>query len=68
MKNYVVWIDETDTYKMFFQAENIEQAKELLAKVVSGEIDTTDLPEMDKVGKNYELGVAMETLQELGDN
>jgi len=68
MKTYVVWFSETETYKMYFQAENIEQAKDLLNKVQDGEIDTMDLPEVDKKSKDYEVQISMETLQELGDN
>lgn len=68
MKTYSIWFSEIDTYKMFFQAENLEEAQKLINKVSSGEIDTTDLPEMEKVGKKYEEEFAENTLEELGDN
>jgi len=67
MKVYTVWFSETDTYKMSFQAESLEQAKDLLDKVDAGEIDSMDLPQVDKVAKNYELEFALETLQEIGE-
>jgi len=67
MKTYSIWFSETDTYKMFFQAESLEEAEKLIYKVRSGELDTTDLPKMEKVGKNYEEEFATETLEELGD-
>ena len=67
MKTYVVWFSETETYKMYFQAENLEHAKDLLDKVNAGDIDTMDLPEVDKNSKDYEIVLSMETLEEIGE-
>lgn len=66
MRLYSIWFSETDTYKMFFQAKNLEEAQKLINKIRSGEINTTDLPEMEKVGKSFEEDYVMESLEELG--
>jgi hypothetical protein len=64
MPKYNFVMSETDTYRAYFEAENIDQAKELLVKVNTCEIDTTDLPKFEKFGRDYEQEIAIDTLEE----
>jgi len=64
MPKYNFGMSETDIYRAYFQAENIDEARALLTKVMTGEIDTTDLPEFEKFGRDYEYEIAIETLEE----
>jgi SepF-like predicted cell division protein (DUF552 family) len=65
MPSYEFWYDETNTFKAWFEADNLEQAKELVSKVQDGELDITDLPEFQNKDKNYEL--LIDHLTELTD-
>lgn len=62
MKEFTVWMSQTDTYKIFFEAETIQQAKELLEKVNEGEISFEELPNVTDKLKNVEIEVAIDTL------
>jgi hypothetical protein len=45
MSRYVVWVTEEVTKKVWFDADDYEQAEELLGQIESGELDVEDLPE-----------------------
>lgn len=57
MSTYEFWYDETITYKGWFEAENAEQAQEMLDSVEAGDISFDDLPEFQSKDKNYTLEV-----------
>lgn len=65
MPTYTFWYSETATYKGYFTAENLEQAKELLAKT-GREINAEDLPNWEQKLKEFEVEVSPETLAETG--
>lgn len=65
MARYTVWYSETYTYKAWFEADSKEHAQELLEQVRDSEIDVEELPEFGNKDKNYELDVAVETLEEV---
>lgn len=65
MARYTVWYSETYTYKAWFEAESKEHAQELLEQVRGSEIDVEELPEFGNKDKNYELDIAVETLEEV---
>lgn len=66
-KTYTFWYSETYTYKGGFDAENLEEAKELLSKVFDGEIGIEELPEFWNKDKGYEADYSPETLEEWED-
>lgn len=47
MARYVVWVDEVVTKKVWFVADSLDEANELLAEVESGVLDITALPAYD---------------------
>jgi hypothetical protein len=57
-KEYVVWVDETITRKVYFVANGLGDAERLIGKVESGELDVEDLPEVDYkvVGNSQSFG------------
>ncbi len=65
MARYTVWYSETYTYKAWFEADSKEHAQELLEQVRDSEIEVEELPEFGNKDKNYELDVAVETLEEV---
>jgi len=67
MGKYVVWYDQTDTYKLWLEADSLEQAKALLQRVNTGELGVEDLPEFDSKLKGVEIQVAIETLEEVAE-
>ena len=68
MKQYTAWMSQTDTYKVYFKANNLEHAKELLGKVNEGDISFEELPEhFDKL-KSVEVEFALDTLVGEDDN
>ena len=68
MKKFTVWKSETDIYKLWFEADNLEHAKELIAKYNSGELET--LPNQQDSLKSVEMEIDTFTLEEItkGDN
>ncbi len=65
MAKYTVWYSETYTYKAWFEADSMEHAQELLGQVRDSEIEVEELPEFGNKDKNYELDVAVESLEEV---
>jgi len=69
MPKFTIWFNETELMKMSFEADNLEHAKELLNKVIDWELDTMDLPDVDKSSKDFQVEFDMSTLRELkGEN
>lgn len=64
MSTYEIWYDETYTYKGWFEAENAEQAQEMIDALQAGDISFDDLPEFQKKDKNYTLEVEKPTRTE----
>jgi hypothetical protein len=54
-KRYSFWYSEVDTFKGYFNAENIEQADEMLKLLNNGDIGLEDLSNFTRVSKDYEL-------------
>lgn len=53
MKEYFVWVDEVVTKKVWFMADSIPEAEDLIRQVEEGELDVTALPAYDfKVKEN----------------
>lgn len=46
-KRYAVWIDEVVTKKVWFVADSVDEAEELVRQVEEGELDVTALPAYD---------------------
>jgi hypothetical protein len=67
MGKYAVWYDQTDTYKLWLEADSLEQAKALLQQVNIGEILVEDLPEYATKLKGVEIQIAIETLEEVAE-
>lgn len=61
-KEFVVWVDETITRKIYFVADGLADAERLIGQVESGELDTEDLPEYDYkvVANSVEFGFVEE--------
>ena len=53
MKTYTFMYTETDTYRAYFEAEDLEAATKLLDQVESGEWSISDLPNFGANGKEY---------------
>ena len=64
MGKYAVWCDQTDTYKLWFEAKDLATAKYLLQQINTGEIGVEELPEQFSKLKGVEIQVAIETLEE----
>lgn len=47
MATFMAWYSTGEYGKMWFEAENIEQARELLDRVQRGEISVDELPKFD---------------------
>ena len=54
-KRYSFWYSEVDTFKGYFNAENIEEADEMLKLLNNGDISLEDLSNFTNVSKDYEL-------------
>lgn len=67
-KTFTFWYSETYTYKAWFEAESIEEARELLDQVWNSDLGMEgDLPKFGNKDKNFELEIATETLEEVED-
>jgi len=64
MPTFEFWYDETYTYKAWFDAENLEEAKKLLDKVTDGEISIDQLPEFGNKDKGYKVSFEHATIEE----
>jgi hypothetical protein len=64
MPTFEFWYDETYTYKAWFDAENLEEAKKLLDKVTDGEINIDQLPEFGNKDKGYKVSFEHATIEE----
>ena len=66
MPTYEFWYDETNTYKAWITASNLEEAKELLDLAQEGTTSLQDLPGFQNRSKAYEL--LIDTVEEMEDN
>ena len=64
MKDYTVWMNVTEVWKVWFKAENMEQAKEIIAKLETGDIDPDDIENYRGVNKGIDTEYALDTLEE----
>lgn len=64
MRSYSVWYSETDTYKAYFEAENLEEAKKIIESVRTGETNFSELLNAETSSKEYEIEIYLDTLQE----
>ena len=68
-KTFTFWYSETVTYKGWFEAESIEQARELLEQVMSADIDMeADLPKFGFKDKGFELEIDLGTIEEIEES
>ena len=64
MSTFEFWYDETYTYKGWFEAENAEEAQEMLDGLEAGNLTFDDLPKFQSKDKNYTLEVEKPTRTE----
>lgn len=64
MSTFEFWYDETYTYKGWFEAENAEEAQEMLDGLEAGNLTFDDLPKFQSKDKNYTLEVEKPTRAE----
>lgn len=68
MKHYTVWYSQTDTYKIGFDAESLEDAQAKLEAVFEEfEYDMEELPNYWSKLKSVESDYSPETLEEVED-
>lgn len=67
MKRYTVWLDVTETWKAYFEAEDLEQAKQIVQQLNTFELDVDDVPSYFEKNKGIEKQYAVETLEEQGE-
>jgi hypothetical protein len=65
MPEFEIWYSETYTYKGWFQAENKEQAIEMLEAVEQGETLLDDLAGFGHKDKGYELDIEPLSVEEI---
>lgn len=65
MARYSFAMYERSILRVSFTADNLEHAKKLLQQMISGDLDDTDLPDMDKCEKDYSRDYHPETLKEI---
>jgi len=65
MPQYEFWYTDNATYKAGFEADNLEEAREMLEKVFSThELFLDELPDFWQKHKNGEYDYSPETLEE----
>lgn len=64
MKDYTAWMNVTEEWKVSFQANNLEEAKEILRKLNNDELDPDDVPEYFEKNKGIEKEYVVDTLEE----
>jgi hypothetical protein len=65
MPQYTIWFSETYTNKGWYNADNLEQAKEIANKLELGEITFDDLTGWGYKDKGYELDVDTVSIEEI---
>jgi hypothetical protein len=65
MPQYTIWFSETYTNKGWYNADNLEQAKEIANKLELGEITFDDLQGWGYKDKGYELDVDTVSVEEI---
>jgi hypothetical protein len=67
MKEYSFWYSETYTFKGWFEAESLEQARELLDQVQLAEVDLTDLVGFGFKDKAFDLEVDLSSVEDVSE-
>jgi len=68
MKRYTVWMDVTETFKVYFEAKDLEDAKRIVQELNTSDLDVDDVHEYFKKNKGIEKEYAVDTLEELEEN
>ena len=67
-KQFTFWYSEPYTYKAWFEADSIEEARELLDQVYTADLDMEeDLPKFGNKDKDFTLDIDMVSLEEVED-
>jgi len=66
MKKYSAYMSETNVFKVYFEAQDDQQATEMLRMVNDGEIDVDALPNSFSKLKDVQTEFAFDTLE--GEN
>ena len=64
MKDYTVWMDVTETWKVSFKANNLDEAKQIVQQLNDDRLNTDDVPDYDERNKGLEKHYALDTLEE----
>ena len=64
MKRYTVWMDVTETWKIWFDAENMDEALKIIKDLEHGDIESDDIEGYGDVNKGIESTYALDTLEE----
>jgi len=64
MKRYTVWMNVTEVWKIGFDAENLEQAKQIISDLEHGDIETDSVRGYFEKNKGIESEYALDTLEE----
>ncbi len=67
MKRYSVWMDVTETWKVYFEAEGLEQAKQIISDLEHGDIEADSVRGYFEKNKGIESAYALDTLEEEGE-
>ena len=63
MTQFSFWYSETSTFKGYFEADSLEEAKKLLEQINDGEISLDDLPSFENKSKEFGLEAELDTLE-----
>ena len=64
MKRYTVWMNVEETWKIWFDAENMDEAKTIVAKLQDGDIDPDDIEGYGDVNKGIDTLYDVNSLEE----
>lgn len=64
MKDYTVWMDVTETWKVSFKANDLDEAKRIVQQLNTGEINSDEVTDYDERNKGLESEYAVDTLEE----
>lgn len=64
MKDYTVWMDVTETWKVSFKAKDLDEAKQIVQQLNEDRLDPDAVTEYFERNKGIEKHYALDTLEE----
>jgi len=64
MKQYTVWMDVTETWKIAFKAKDLDDAKQIIEQLNSDKLDPDNVTDYDEKNKGLEKFYDVGTLEE----